>query len=141
MEEERRKVYPSDLTDAVPVFGGLRAQMETAASFCYIQRYTNFYRHAQISGLWDKILEQLVKKTRTSAGRKKGPSCGPFPIGSVGFKHAVLTDSERPLPLCLTVSAWPKCSFRMVGLNVSITACFHNLGRVRNELLGEENTS
>ena len=27
-----------------------------------------------MSGLWDKILEHLVKKTRTNAGRKESPS-------------------------------------------------------------------
>ena len=34
----------------------------------------SFYRRARISGLWDKILEHLVKKTRTDAGRKENPS-------------------------------------------------------------------
>ena len=35
----------------------------------------SFYRRARISGLWDKILEHLVKKTRINAGRKESPSC------------------------------------------------------------------
>ena len=34
----------------------------------------SFYRRAWISRLWDKILEHLVKKTRTKAGRKESPS-------------------------------------------------------------------
>lgn len=34
----------------------------------------SFYRRARISGLWDKILEHLVKKTRKNAGRKESPS-------------------------------------------------------------------
>ena len=34
----------------------------------------SFYRRARISGLWDKILEHLVKKTRTNAGREGSPS-------------------------------------------------------------------
>ena len=34
----------------------------------------SFYRRARISGLWDKILEHLVKKTRTNAGREENPS-------------------------------------------------------------------
>ena len=34
----------------------------------------SFYRRARISGLWDKVLEHLVKKTRTNAGRKESPS-------------------------------------------------------------------
>ena len=34
----------------------------------------SFYRRARISGLWNKILEHLVKKTRTNGGRKESPS-------------------------------------------------------------------
>ncbi|MDE7218143.1 MAG: IS5 family transposase, partial [Oscillospiraceae bacterium] len=34
----------------------------------------SFYRRARISGLWDKIPEHLVQKTRTNAGRKESPS-------------------------------------------------------------------
>ena len=34
----------------------------------------SFYRRARISGLGDKILEHLVKKTRTNAGREENPS-------------------------------------------------------------------
>ena len=34
----------------------------------------SFYRRARISGLWDKVLEHLVKKTRTNAGRKESPN-------------------------------------------------------------------
>ena len=34
----------------------------------------SFYCHARISGLCDKILEHLVKKTRANAGRKESPS-------------------------------------------------------------------
>ncbi len=34
----------------------------------------SFYRHARISGLWDKILEHLVKKTRTNVGYEESPS-------------------------------------------------------------------
>ena len=34
----------------------------------------SFYRRARIRGLWDKILEHLVKKTRTNAGREESPS-------------------------------------------------------------------
>ena len=42
--------------------------------FHHIQRYIAFYRRARINGLWDKILEHLVKRTRTNAGRKESPS-------------------------------------------------------------------
>ena len=41
--------------------------------FHHIQVHS-FYRRAWISGLWDKILEHLVKKTRTNAGREESPS-------------------------------------------------------------------
>ena len=34
----------------------------------------SFYRRAKLSGLWDEMLEPLVKKTRTNAGRKESPS-------------------------------------------------------------------
>jgi len=34
----------------------------------------SFYRRARISGLWDKILEHLVKMTRINTGRKEDPS-------------------------------------------------------------------
>lgn len=34
----------------------------------------SFYRRARISGLWDKILEDLVKRSRKNAGRKETPS-------------------------------------------------------------------
>ena len=37
-----------------------------------IGRVDNF--QTSPSGLWDKILEHLVKKTRTNAGRKESPS-------------------------------------------------------------------
>ena len=59
MEEKRRKWYHSDLTDK---------EWEPYSTV------HSFYRRARISGLWDKILEHLVKKTRTNAGRKESPS-------------------------------------------------------------------
>ena len=34
----------------------------------------SFYRRARISGLWDRILEHLVRKARKDAGREEGPS-------------------------------------------------------------------
>ena len=34
----------------------------------------SFYRRARISGLWDRILEHLVRKTWKDAGREEGPS-------------------------------------------------------------------
>ena len=34
----------------------------------------SFYRRARISGLWDRILEHLVRKIRKDAGREEMPS-------------------------------------------------------------------
>jgi putative transposase len=36
----------------------------------------NFYRRARIKGLWDKILAELVKKSRVAAGRSQTPTYG-----------------------------------------------------------------
>ena len=36
----------------------------------------SFYRRARKRGLWEKILEHLVKKTRVNVGRKEEPSYG-----------------------------------------------------------------
>lgn len=34
----------------------------------------SFYRCTRISGLWDRILEHLARKTRKDAGREETPS-------------------------------------------------------------------
>jgi putative transposase len=36
----------------------------------------SFFRRAKESGLWEKIMDALVKKTRKTAGRKEAPSYG-----------------------------------------------------------------
>ena len=100
MEEKGRRSYPSDLTDKqweeiAPLYTGMRSctwsKRELTDAVLYLvdsgckwrqlphdfPPYTtvySFYRRAKISGLWDKILKQLVKKTRTNAGRKESPS-------------------------------------------------------------------
>ena len=100
MEEKRRKSYPSDLTDEqweeiAPLYTGMRnstwSKRELTDGVLYLvdsgckwrqlphdfppySTVHSFYRRARISGLWDKILEHLVKKTRTDAGREEGPS-------------------------------------------------------------------
>ena len=100
MEEKRRKSNPSDLTDKqweeiAPLYTGMRnstwSKRELTDAVLYlvdsgckwrqlphdIPPYStvhSFYRRARISGLWDKILEHLVKKTRTNGGRKESPS-------------------------------------------------------------------
>ncbi len=100
MEEKRRKSYPSDLTDEqweeiAPLYTGMRnctwnkreltdAVLYLVDSGCKWRQLPHdfppystvhsFYRRARISGLWDKILEHLVIKTRINAGRKENPS-------------------------------------------------------------------
>ena len=100
MEEKERKSYPSDLTDKqreeiVSLYAGRRnctwSKRELTDAVLYLvdlgckwrqlphdfpphSTVHSFYRRARISGLWDKVLEHLVKKTRTNAGRKESPS-------------------------------------------------------------------
>ena len=100
MEENVRKSYPSDLTDRqreeiTPLYEGMRnctwSKRELTDAVLYLvdsgckwrqlphdfppySTVHSFYRRARISGLWDKILEHLVKKTRINAGRKESPS-------------------------------------------------------------------
>ena len=100
MEEKGRKSYPSDLTDKqweeiAPLYTGMRnctwSKRELTDAVLYLvdsgckwrqlphdfppySTVHSFYRRARISGLWDKILEYLVKKTRTNARRKESPS-------------------------------------------------------------------
>ena len=96
MEEKGRKSYPSDLTDKqweeiAPLYKGMRnctwSKRELTNAVLYLvdsgckwrqlphdfppySTVHSFYRRAR----WDKILEHLVKKTRTNAGRKESPS-------------------------------------------------------------------
>ena len=100
MEEKVREPYPSDLTDeqwgeTALLYTGMRSctwsKRELTDTVLYLvdsgckwrqlphdfpsySTVHSFYRRARISGLWDKILEHLVKKTRTNAGRKESPS-------------------------------------------------------------------
>ena len=36
----------------------------------------SFFRRARDSGLWEKLMDALVKKTRASAGRAESPTLG-----------------------------------------------------------------
>ena len=95
-----RKSYPSDLTDEQwaeiePLYSGMRnytwSKRELTNAVLYLvdsgckwrqlphdfppySTVHSFYRRARISGLWDKILEHLVKRSRKNAGRKESPS-------------------------------------------------------------------
>ena len=100
MEKQKRKTYPSGLTDEqweeiAPLCTGMRSRTwskgELTDAVLYLvdsgckwrqlphdfppySTVHSFYRRARISGLWDKILEHLAKKTQTNAGRKASPS-------------------------------------------------------------------
>ena len=100
MQKENRKSYPSELTDSQweeiePLYTGMRkckwSKRELTNAVLYLvdtgckwrqlphdfppySTVHSFYRRARIKGLWNKILEHVVKKTRINAGRKEGPS-------------------------------------------------------------------
>jgi len=48
----------------------------------------SFYRRAKQSGIWDKIMKHLVKKTRIKAGRNESPSYGLIDSQSVKTIYA-----------------------------------------------------
>lgn len=99
-DEKRTQSYPSDLTDKQwseikPLFSGMRerkwAKRELTNAVLYFVKtgcqwrhlphdfppYStvhSFYRRARNSGLWDKILHHLVRKTRTEADRSPEPT-------------------------------------------------------------------
>ena len=56
------------------ILGGFRRQLPH--NFPPYSTVHSFYRRAIKRGLWEKILEHLVKKTRVNAGRKEEPSYG-----------------------------------------------------------------
>ena len=98
--EMERQAYGSDLTDSQwakiePLYTGIRnckwSKRELTNGVLYLvdsgckwrqlphdfppySTVYSFYRRALKSGLWDKILEHLVKVTRKKAGRNIDPS-------------------------------------------------------------------
>jgi putative transposase len=98
--KKRDQSYPSDLTDAQwaeieALFSGLReytwSKRELTDAVLYLVKtgcqwrhlphdfppYStvhSFYRRARINGIWDKILQHLVVKTREDAGRSPEPT-------------------------------------------------------------------
>ena len=100
MKKENRKSYPSDLTDRQwkeiePLYAGMRkykwSKRKLTNAVLYLvdtgckwrqlphdfppySTVHSFYRRARINGLWNKILEHVVKKTRINAGLKESPS-------------------------------------------------------------------
>ena len=95
-----RKKYDTDLTDEqwneiAPLFNGMRkykwekrelldAVFYLVDSGCKWRQLPHdfppaftvhsFYRRARLSGLWDKILEHMVKVTRKNAGLDENPT-------------------------------------------------------------------
>ena len=52
----------------------------------------SFYRRARLSGLWEKVLQATVEKTRLRAGRSAAPSYGI--IGSQSVKTIYASDER-----------------------------------------------
>ena len=101
-KNEMRKSYPSDVTDKQwkeiePLYTEMRnckwSKRELTNAVLYLvdsgckwrqlphdfppySTVHSFYRRARKRGLWEKILDHLVKKTRVNAGRKEEPSYG-----------------------------------------------------------------
>jgi transposase len=99
-EYEKCKSYSTDLTDEQwaeiqPLFSGLReykySKRELLNALLYVvdsgckwrqiphdfpvwQSVYSFFRRAKNSGIWDKILEHMVKVTREKAGRDPNPT-------------------------------------------------------------------
>ena len=100
MKNDKRKAYPTDLTDSqwaviAPLFKGMReykySKRELLNAVLYVvdngckwralphefpawQTVYSFFRRAKETGLWDKILQHLVKVTRRRAGRNPNPT-------------------------------------------------------------------
>jgi len=98
----RRNQYASDLTDREweaikPHFRGMRNRKwdkrELVNAVLYLEKtgcqwrllphdlppYStvwSFYRRSKLSGLWERILQDLVEKTRLKEGREATPSYG-----------------------------------------------------------------
>jgi transposase len=116
--KKRGQSYPSDLTDAQwmeiePLFSGMRQytwpKRELTDAVLYFVKtgcqwrqlphdfppYStvhSFYRRARESGLWDRILQHLVIKTREDAGRSPEPTYGIIDSQSV---KTVAASEER----------------------------------------------
>ena len=109
-----RQSYPTDLTDEqwaiiAPLFVGMReykySKRELLNAVLYLvdngckwrqlphdfppySTVHSFYRRARLSGLWDRILEHLVKITRENAGRNQTPSYALIDSQSVKTAYA-----------------------------------------------------
>ena len=124
MEERGRKSYPSDLTDKqweeiAPLYVGMRnctwSKRELTDAVLYLvdsgckwrqlphdfppySTVHSFYRRARISGLWDKILEHLVKKTY-----ERYPSIQKF-CADAGYRGTFVSEVKEQLGLDVDIS-------------------------------------
>jgi len=150
----QRKAYPSDVTDKQweqikELFIGLREydwpKRELVNAVLYLvengckwrslphdfppySTVHSFYRRAKISGLWDKILEFLVKKTRIAAERTEEPSYALIDSQSVktvyasenrgfdGGEKRLKVESDMLLPI-----SWEICLMFTFMLLISTT--------------------
>ena len=105
---EQRQGYPTDLTDTQwvqiePLFVGMReykhSKRELLNAVLYVvdsgckwrpawQTVYSFFRRANEKGLWDNILEHMVKVTRQKAGRNPNPSYALIDSQSVKTAYA-----------------------------------------------------
>ena len=114
MKKEDKKGYPTDLTDEqwaviAPLFVGMRKRKfekrELVNAVLYLvdngckwralpndfpnwKTVYSFFSRAQKSGLWDKILQHLVKVTRKKAGRNPNPTYAIIDSQSVDTAYA-----------------------------------------------------
>ena len=114
MEKEKSQGYPTDLTDTQwaviePLFVGMRNRKwnkrELVNAVLYLvdngckwralphdfpnwKTVYSFFRRANSTGLWEKILEQVVRMTRLNAGRNPDPSYALIDSQSVKTAYA-----------------------------------------------------
>ena len=127
-KKEKRKSYPSDITykqwkEIEPLYMGMRnckwSKRELTNAVLYLvdsgckwrqlphdfppySTVHSFYRRARKRGLWKKILDHLLKKTRVNAGRKEEPSYGIIDSQSVktvtyGDKRGIAGGKKRKI--------------------------------------------
>ena len=109
-----RQSYPTDLTDdqwaiIEPLFVGMREykhskrELTNAVLYLVDSRFKwrqlphdfpphftvySFYRRARLSGLWDRILEHMVKITRKNVGHAENPTYSLIDSQSVKTTYA-----------------------------------------------------
>ena len=133
-----RKKYDTDLTDEqwneiAPLFNGMRkykwekrelldAVFYLVDSGCKWRQLSHdfppaftvhsFYRRARLSGLWDKILEHMVRLTRKNAGLDENPTVALVDSQTTGnsfmrrYKNFVLMEAIEKLLSLKLKNTW-----------------------------------